>query len=163
MAAVHSLGTKPLFTEFSRHDWRAFQQLIHPNPGETTKRYLETADPVDSKRVGILGVPVPPLAEHLIRVTSLFSKKVGFGQSDEMLMTVQLPSDFAIPNLVEVEITDLVERLFGSLFPVHGVKTPIDGIAVFQTLVAEKIKLVAADFVGLANDVLRLLRKPLTN
>src|SRR5580704_7374370 len=38
MAAVQSLGTKPFFSEFSGHDWRAFQQLIHPNPGKTTKR-----------------------------------------------------------------------------------------------------------------------------
>ncbi len=45
----------------------------------------------------------------------------------------------------------------------HRVKMPIDRIAVFQILVAEKIKMVAADFVGLANDVLSLLRKPLTN
>jgi hypothetical protein len=78
-------------------------------------------------------------------------------------MTVQFPRDLAIPNLGEVEITDLVESLSVSPFPVHRVKMPIDGIAIFQILVAEKIKLVAADFVGLANNVLSLLRKPLTN
>ena len=163
MAAVQSLGTKPFFSEFSRHDWRAFQQLIHPNPGKTTKRHLETADPVDSKRVWILGLPVPPLPEYLVCITPLFGKPIRFGQSDQMLMTVQFPRDLAIPNLVEVEITDLVESLSGSLFPMYRVEMPIDGIAVFQILVAEKIKMVTADFVGLANDVLSLLRKSLTN
>jgi hypothetical protein len=44
----------------------------------------------------------------------------------------------------------------------HQVEVPIDGIAVFQIFVAEKIKPVAANFAGLSNDLLRLLRKSLT-
>ncbi|MGB6330511.1 MAG: hypothetical protein WBF41_01980 [Candidatus Sulfotelmatobacter sp.] len=49
-----------------------------------------------------------------------------------------------------------------SLFAVHSIQMPLDRIAVFKPFVAEKIKLVAADFVRLSNDLPRLLRKSLT-
>jgi len=79
-----------------------------------------------------------------------------------MLKPVQFPSDFAIPDLVEIEIMDLIEGLLRRLFAVPPVEMPSDDIAVIQTLVTEEIKLVAADFVGLPNDVFGLLRKSLT-
>lgn len=43
------------------------------------------------------------------------------------------------------------------------VEMPIDGIAVVQVFVAEKIKPVVTDLVGLADDLLGLLWNPLTN
>ena len=77
-------------------------------------------------------------------------------------MPVQFPRDFAIPNLVEIKITDLVKSLLGCLFAVHPVEMPMDWIAVIQIFVTEEIKLVAADFVRLPNDLLGLLRGSLT-
>src|ERR1700733_12569365 len=126
MTPVQSLCTKPLFSKFFRHNRRAFQQPIHPNPRKTTERHLQTAGPIDPERIGILRVPVPPLPKYLVRVTPIFGKPICLGQSNQVLMTVQLPRDFAIPNLGEVEIADLVKRPSGSLFPMHRVKMPIE-------------------------------------
>src|SRR5579863_3051554 len=77
-------------------------------------------------------------------------------------MTVQLPRDFAISNLIKIQITDFVKGLLWRLFAMHQVEMPIDGIAVVQIFVAKKIKLVETNFVSQANDLLRLVRKPLT-
>src|SRR5580658_8720848 len=77
-------------------------------------------------------------------------------------MSIQFPCDFAIPNLAEVKISDLVKSLSGSPLAMHRVKMPINRIAIFQVFVAEKIKLMAANFVGLTNNVLGLSRKPMT-
>jgi len=79
-----------------------------------------------------------------------------------VLKPVQFPGDFAIPNLVEIKITDFVKSLLRSLFAVHSIEMPLDWIAVIQIFVTEKIKLVAADFVGLPDNLLSLLRESLT-
>src|SRR5271167_4844712 len=77
-------------------------------------------------------------------------------------MTIQFPRDLAVSNLVEIQITDFVKRLLGGPFTVDQVKMPVDGIAVFQIFVTKKIKLMAANLIGLVNDLFRLLRNPLT-
>jgi len=45
---------------------------------------------------------------------------------------------------------------------VHRVQVPLDWIAIVETFVSEKIKLVTANVVGLPNNPLNLPRKPVT-
>ena len=77
-------------------------------------------------------------------------------------MSVQFPRDFGISDLLEIETTDLVKGFLRSLFAVHEIEMPMDGIAILQIFVAEKVKLMAANFIGLTNDLAGLLRKALT-
>src|SRR5580658_2720106 len=78
-------------------------------------------------------------------------------------MTVQFPRNFAIPNLAEVEITNLIKCLFRCLFVVNPIEMPLDGVAIIQIFITEEIKLVTADFVRLPNDLVDLLGQSLTN
>src|ERR1700691_595460 len=107
-------------------------------------------------------MPMTPLLKYFICITAGFCQPVRPSQSHQVLMSIQFPCDFAIPNFVEVKISDLVKSLSGSPLAMHRVKMPINRIAIFQVFVAEKIKLMAANFVGLTNNVLGLSRKPMT-
>jgi hypothetical protein len=104
---------------------------------------------------------VSPLLQNLIRVTPIPGEPVRFRQGNEVLVTVQFPRDFAISNLVEIKVADFVKGFLGSLFPMHRIEMPIDGIAEAQVLEAEKVEAVIADFVGLANNLRGLFRKAL--
>src|ERR1022692_5290448 len=52
------------------------------------------------------------------------------------LVTVQLPDDFVVADLVEVEEWDLVPGLAGGALAVHGVEVPVDGGAEIEVFVA---------------------------
>src|SRR5580658_4192996 len=106
-------------------------------------------------------MPTLPLLKDFFRVTPIFRQSICFGQGYKVLMPVQFPSDFAVSNFLEIEISDLVKGLFRSLFCMHGVEVPIDPLTVVKVFITEKVKLVATDFVGLANDMFDLLGKAL--
>ena len=103
---------------------------------------------------------MPPLLKYLVCVTPIFGQTIRLGQGDQVLMTVQFPRDLAIADLVEIEIANPVKGLLRSPFAVDQVEMPIDRISVFQIFIAEEVKLVAANLVGLTNDQFSLLRKP---
>ena len=58
------------------------------------------------------------------------------GQSDEVLVAVQLPDDFVIADLIEVEERDLIPGFAGGALVVDGVEVPVDGGTEIEVFVA---------------------------
>ena len=56
----------------------------------------------------------------------VLGKTPGFGEGNKVLVAVQLPDDFVIADLVEVEERNLVPGLARGALVVHGVEMPVD-------------------------------------
>ena len=81
-------------------------------------------------------LPVNPLRENLGAEAVVFGGLPGLRQSDEVLVTIQLPDDFVIADLIEVQEWDLIPGFAGGALAVNGVEVPIDGGTEIEVLVA---------------------------
>src|SRR6266571_8773406 len=112
--------------------------MIGPEPRHAAKRGFQTAGPIDSSRIRVLGLPVPPLAQCLVGKAAITREPVGFSQSDQVLMAVQFPCDLAVANFREVQISNFVKCLPRSPLSVDCIQMPIDRLAVVKVFIAEK-------------------------
>jgi len=159
---MQCLRVQPLQPKCRRQRRGTFQQLVCPNPRQTAKRNLKTAGPIDAYGVRIFRVPVPPLPENFVRVAPIVRQSIRLGQGYQVLMTIQFPYDFAIADLIEVEIVDPMERLLRGRFAIYQIAMPGNGVSIVQVFMAEQIEFMAHDFVSLLNDQVSLLGKALT-
>jgi hypothetical protein len=86
-----------------------------------------------------------PLNEDFTGESRLTREPVRFGQRHKMLVAIQLPSNFGIPDFVEIEVSNLEPRYTRSLLSVHNIAVPVDFRAVIQILVTEQIETVRAN------------------
>src|SRR5215469_7117082 len=76
-------------------------------------------------------------------------------------MPIQLPCDLAVPDFLKIEIADFVEWFLRCAFCVHRIQMPIDGFAVIQIFIPEKIKTVPAYFLCLLDNLSDFARQSL--
>src|SRR5579862_1426736 len=129
-----------------------------PDPRQTAERNFETAGPVDARRIRILRLPMPPLAQGLIRKTPVAREPVGFPQRDQMLMAVEFPRNLAVAHFGEIQISNFVKRLPRSLLSVYRVKVPVDRPAIIEVFITEKVEAVLTNSVRPLDDILNLMR-----
>ena len=79
-------------------------QVIDPQPGERPERYLQRARPVDSPQKRILLPPAGELPLDFVPVCPVASEQLGLGKHHQVLVPVQFPDVFVIPNLAEIQI-----------------------------------------------------------
>ena len=162
MTTVDRLIAQPLAAKVRGKGGGSFQQVIHPDPGNTAKRYFEAARPIDADRVWILDMPVPPLAEYFGRKFPIAGEPVSLSQCHEMLVTIQFPDDFGIPNLRKIEVVDFEPRLARCSLAVHPVAVPVYVITVVQIFKSQQVTTMTADLLCPLDDLFCLLRKPLS-
>ena len=104
-------------------------QVAYPEPGQGAEGDLQRARPVDADGVGVFALPVGPLGQDFVAETRL-------GKRDQVLVAVQLPDDFVIADLIEVEERDLIPGFAGGALLVDGVEVPVDGGAEIEVFVA---------------------------
>ena len=155
----------------TRSNGASLKQTFDPEPRETAETDFQTARPINSNRIGVLFMPVVPLAEHFLGVSFFMSQAITFGKRNEMLMTIQLPDtlvvaspaeiqlpdDFGISNFGEIKILDLEPWLPRGTFTVNNVQVPIDLWTVVQLLISEQIELMFANRFGAPYCLLCLL------
>ena len=105
-------------------------------------------------------MPVPPLTEYFHRKFPIAGEPVSFGQRHQMLVTIQFPSDFGIPDLGKIEIVDFEPRFARCSLAMHPVAVPVDGITVIQIFISQQVKTMTADLLCPLDDLFCLLRKP---
>ena len=87
---------------------------------------------------------------------------VSFGQRHQMLVTIQLPGDFGIPDLGKIEVVDFEPRFARCSLAMHPVAVPVYGVTVIQTFLSQQVKTMTADLLCALHDLFRLLRKPVS-
>ena len=160
MTTVDRLIAQPLATKVRGEGGGSFQQVIHPYPGKTAKGYFEAARPIDADRVWILDMPVPPLAEYFRCKFPVAGEPVSLSQCHHMLVTIQFPDDFGVPNLRKIEVVDFEPRFARCSLVVHPVAVPIYLITVIQIFISQQVKTMTADLLCPLDDLFCLLRKP---
>jgi hypothetical protein len=103
--------------------------VAYPEPGQRAEGDFERTGPIDANRVGVLALPVRPLGQDLVAET-------GLRQCDKVLVAVQLPDDFVVADLIEVEEGDLVPRFARGALAMDGVEVPVDGGSEIEVLIA---------------------------
>src|SRR5215467_8875365 len=96
MSARDSQATEPVRTEPGGQHRRIRKKEIYPEPGNTTECNFQAARPIDSDRIGILGVPMMPLPEQLFCIFGIARQAECLGKRHQMLVAVQFPSHFAV-------------------------------------------------------------------
>src|SRR5260370_20213652 len=90
---------------------RIRKQEIHPKPGKAAERHFQAAGPIYPDGVGILRVPVLPLAKYFADKCLVSRQTVCFRQSYKMLVAIEFPGNFAVAYFLEIEISDFVDQL----------------------------------------------------
>src|SRR5579862_2974671 len=70
-----------------------------------------------------------------------------------MLVTIQLPCNFAVAHLGEVQVMDLKPRFERSAFAVDAIGMPVDLSAVIQPFISKQIEAVFRDAFSTLNDL----------
>jgi hypothetical protein len=104
-------------------------------------------------------LPRVPLGDCFAGVFFVVRELPGFRQRDQVLVAIQLPDDFVVSGLGEIEEVDLEPRRQRSAFSVDCIEVPIDFGAVIQVLVAQKPEVVAANLIGLFYQSVRFVRQ----
>ena len=123
--------------------------MANPEPGQGPEGDLQRAGPVDADGVWVFALPVSPLREDLGSEAALAGGLPALGQRNEVLVTVQLPDDFVVADLIEVEEWDLIPGFAGDALVVYGVEVPVDGGTKIEIRVAEQVEAVLAEFFSL--------------
>jgi len=137
VSSIERLRPQPLLAEIRARTGSAFEQVVHPHPGKTSKGHLQAARPVDPQRVRVCRVPVLPLRMELLCVALVSGQPVRFGQYDQMLVPVQFPGHLAVAHFLKVKVSDAVKWLLRRGLPVDEVEVPIDRRAVVQVFISQ--------------------------
>src|SRR5919197_4186036 len=73
-------------------------EIQRPDPGNGAKRQFETARPVDSDLRRIVIHPRREVVRDERRITLVAREQIRLTERHEVLMAVQLPSEFAVPR-----------------------------------------------------------------
>src|SRR5208282_2724106 len=135
--------------------------MIGPKPGQTSECNFQTARPINTDRVRVVDLPVPPLAQDLVDEVRIAGQPIGLRQGDKMLMAIQFPGDLAVTRFFEIQITHFVKNLPGSPLPVDRVEMPVNRIAVLNALIPQQVKAMPANIFRPLDDLLGLTGKTL--
>src|SRR5579859_1363705 len=155
VAPVQPQTAQPFVAEV-RKSLRTFEQMVGPQPGQASESDLQTAGPIDASRIRILSPPMAPLPQHFVRKTWIARQTISLRQCHEMLMPVEFPRDLAVPDLIEIEKTHLVENRLAGASSVNRVQMPVNWAPVIQVFITEQVKMMPANFLGLLNDLFDL-------
>ena len=72
-------------------------------------------------------------------------------------MTVQFPCDLVIAHRGKIKKRNLEPWIQRSALAVHGVEMPVNLVSVCKMFVAQQAKTMGADFIGLAQNVVRFV------
>src|SRR5260370_42684467 len=114
--SIEQAATEGLVETLSR-------QVIDPHPGESAKRDLESARPVDPTLKRVLLEPAFELARNLDQEILPSRQQVGLGQQDQVLMAVEFPNNLVVARLGGVEIGNAA-KVFGAGFDAAGIVPP---------------------------------------
>jgi hypothetical protein len=103
-----------------------------------------------------------PLCEKFRREFCITSETKRLGESDQVLVTIEFPCNFAVPDFTEIEVFHLKPWLPWRPFSVHSVRVPVDLRSIVQRFVSQKIKPMLTNALGTLDDLLGRLRKQLT-
>src|SRR5437868_6472644 len=137
--------------------------MLHPDPRKTAKRKLQAASPIDANRIRILVAPIVPLAQKLSNIALVSCEKKSSCQDREMLVAVQLPSDFGVANFVKIQEADFEPRFLWCSLTVDGVQAPIDRFSIVHVVIAEQIKAMLTYACGSLDKRVHLIRHSVPN
>src|SRR5438309_6753395 len=157
--ATDTEGPQPFVTKAGQHGGRFCEKKIGPNPREATEGHFQAAGPIYADWIRVFIVPVLPLVEYFLGKPLLTRKPVCLRKNHEMLMSVQLPDNFAVPGFLKIKIADLEPELSGRPFNVNPVEMPINLHAIIKAFITKQIKAMAGDLLRPPNNLCRLLRQ----
>ena len=119
MAPANSQLLEQIARKSWRNNWRIRQQIPNPKPGDRAKGHFQAAGPVDSDWIGILALPIEPLAEKFRGELFSACEAIGFRERDQMLVAIEFPGDFRVAYLFDSPNSEYETRAFAALFS-HG-------------------------------------------
>src|ERR1700678_3976563 len=85
MAPMAGKTKQPLIAD-SIKSRGSIEQMIDPDPGQTSKTHFEATGPMDANGVGIFNLPIAPLAQGFVQKPRIARQSVRLGQGDQMLV-----------------------------------------------------------------------------
>jgi hypothetical protein len=101
-----------------------------------------------------------PLRENFMHELLVAREPVRFRQGEEVLVPVKFPGNFAIANLLEIEIVDFEPGPAWPAFAVDNVEVPVNAGAIVKIGVTEQIEPMLTQFMGLGYNASGVRRKP---
>src|SRR5439155_26570911 len=79
-----------------------------------------------------------------------------------MLVAIQFPGDFRIPDGGKIEVVDFEPRFARCSLTVNAIAVPVYNITVIEIFISQQVKGMTADLFCMPHDLFRLVRKPVS-
>src|SRR5439155_9166906 len=122
--------------EISGKDGAICKQVMHPEPGHAAERDFEAAATIYSERIRISASPRRQLLQEFSHITVLMGQLPSFCQRDQVLMPIQLPDDFVVADLIEIEKINFEPGPKRRTCSVYNVEMPINLGAIIKIFVS---------------------------
>src|SRR5215467_13240566 len=86
---------------------------------------------------------------------------MSLGKSDQVLVTIELPSDLCVSNLIKVQIRHSEPRAPRGALAMDGIEMPVDPRSVIHNFITKQVEPVLANLIRLHHDSLYDLGHPL--